>query len=99
MNLAEDNELCVCFRNKNAFNRWIKTIEEDLTKFGNRDNFLHKILLFFNKIHRIRIENLRNLSFQIEDFIENNKKQKQFIMNYLSDHSEVSQNNGIYYFN
>ena len=99
MNLAEDNELFVCFRNKNAFNKWIKIIEEDLTKFGNKENFLHKILLFFSKIHWIRIENLKNLSFQIEDFIENNQEQKQFIMDYLSKYSEISQNDGIYYLN
>lgn len=99
MNLAEDNELYVCFRNKNAFNKWIKIIEEDLTKFGNKENFLHKILLFFSKIHWIRIENLKNLSFRIEDFIENNQEQKQFIMDYLSKYSEISQNDGIYYLN
>lgn len=99
MNLVEDNELCVCFRNKNAFNKWIKIIEEDLTKFGNKENFLHKILLFFNKMHWIRIENLKNLSFQIEDFIESNQDQKQLIMDYLSKHSKVSQNDGIYYLN
>ncbi|MFX0081300.1 MAG: hypothetical protein ACFE94_06060 [Candidatus Hodarchaeota archaeon] len=99
MNLAEDNELCVCFRNKNAFNKWIKSIEEDLTKYGNHDNFLHKILLFFSKIHWIRLESLKNLSFQIEDFIENNQEQKQLIMNYLSEHSEVSQTDGLYYLN
>ncbi|MFW9879905.1 MAG: hypothetical protein ACFFG0_43075 [Candidatus Thorarchaeota archaeon] len=97
MNLSEDNELYISFRNKNAFNKWIKIIEKDLTKFGIRDNFLTKILLFFNKIHWIRIENLKTLSFQIEDFIERNQKQKQLIMNHLSNYSEISQNNGIYY--
>jgi hypothetical protein len=99
MNLAEDNELCICFRNKNAFNKWIKIIEEDLNKFGNRDNYLHKLLLFFNKLHWIRIESLKNLSFQIEDLIEKSQEQKQFIMDYLSKHSEISHNNGIYYLN
>ncbi|MFX1344259.1 MAG: hypothetical protein ACFFAI_04075 [Promethearchaeota archaeon] len=99
MNLVEDKEIYICFRNKNAFNKWIKIVEEDLNKFGNHDNFLYKILLFFNKIHWIRLESLKNLSFQIEDFIENNQEQKQIMIDYLSKHSKISQNNGIYYLN
>ncbi|GAG90402.1 unnamed protein product, partial [marine sediment metagenome] len=34
---------------------------------------------------------MKNLSFRIEDFIENNQEQKQFIMDYLSKYSENSQ--------
>lgn len=97
MNLAEDNELFISFKTKTAFNKWIKTLEKDLRKFGTQDNFLHKILQFFNKLHWIRIENVKDLSFRIEQSLEENNKQKQFLIDYLSQHSEVSQNNSIYY--
>ncbi len=97
MNLAEDKELLICFKTKAAFNKWIKTIEKDLRKFSTQDAFLQKILQFFNKLHWIRIENVKDLSFRIEQSLEDYNKQKQFLIDYLSQHSEVSQNNSIYY--
>ncbi|MFX1601411.1 MAG: hypothetical protein ACFFB6_12500 [Promethearchaeota archaeon] len=96
MNLAEDNELFIGFKSKTAFKNWIKIIEEDLRKFGTQEDFLNKLLQFFNKLHWIRIENIKDLSFRIEQSIENNNEQKQFLIDYLSQHSEISQNNGIY---
>ena len=97
MNLAEDNNLFISFKNKIVFNKWIKTIEEDLRKFGTQEDFLSKILQFFNKLHWIRIENIKDLSFRIEQSLENNDVQKHFLIEYLSQHSEVSQNNEIYH--
>lgn len=97
MNLAEDNELFVGFKNKSVFNRWIKILEEDLRKFGTKEDLLKKILLFFEKIHWIRIENLKDLSFRVEQSIERDTKQKQLLIGYLSQYSEISQSEGIYY--
>ena len=97
MKLAEDNDLIVCFKNKQAFNKWIKTIEDDLRKFGMREDFLNKILQFFNKIHWIRIENLSDLSFRIEQSIEENSNQKQLLLDYLSQYKTLSQIDNIYY--
>jgi len=97
MNLAKDNELFISFKTKSAFEKWIKKIEEDLRKFGTQEDFLHKILQFFTKLHWIRIENLKDFSFRIERSLENNNEQKHLLIEYLSQHSEISQNNGIYY--
>ncbi|MFX1417366.1 MAG: hypothetical protein ACFE9N_00450 [Promethearchaeota archaeon] len=97
MNLAEDNEIFISFKTKTAFNKWIKTIEKDLQKFGTQEDFLSKIMQFFNKLHWIRIENLKDLSFRIDLTIEKNIKQKQMLIDYLSEHTEITQNNGIYY--
>jgi hypothetical protein len=95
MNLAEDNDLFICFKSKNAFNKWIKTIEKDLKKYGTKTEFLDKILRFFNKLHWIRIESIKDLSFQIEQSLLGNE-QKDFLIDYLSSHSEVIQNDERY---
>lgn len=97
MKLAEDNEIFISFKNQIAFNKWIKNIEIQLRKFGRKEEFFAKILLFFNKLHWIRIENIKNLSFRVEQVIEKNKKQKHYLFDYLSKSSELSEIEGIYY--
>jgi hypothetical protein len=97
MKLAEDNEIFVSFKSQTAFNKWIKNIETHLRKFGKKEEFLAKILQFFNKLHWIRIENIRNLSFRIEQAIVENKEQKQYLINYLSKISKISEIEGIYH--
>ena len=97
MKLAEDNEVFVSFKNQAVFNKWIKNIEAHLQKFGEKEEFLVKILQFFNKLHWIRIENIKNLSFRIEQVIEENKDQKKYFFNYFSETSKLSEVEGIYY--
>ncbi|HEC39008.1 hypothetical protein LCGC14_0596490 [marine sediment metagenome] len=97
MKLAEDSEMFVSFKNQTVFNKWIKNIEVHLRRFGKKEEFLAKILLFFNKLHWIRIENIKTLSFQIERAIEESKEQKRYFYEYLSNISEISQKDGIFY--
>jgi hypothetical protein len=96
-NLAEDNELFISFKNKSAFNKWIKIIENDARKYGKHEVFLDKMLQFFNKIHWIRIVNLSDQSFRIEQSIEKTTEKKQFLISYLSQYKEVSKIDKIYY--
>ena len=97
MKLAEDNEIFINFKSTKVFEKWIEFIEEDLRKFGTKETFPHKILQFFSKIHWIRIENLNELSFIIEPVIEKNNEQKQLLVDYLSQYSEIKQINKCYY--
>ncbi len=99
MNLAEDNELFISFKTNDAFNKWIKTIEEDLRKFGTQEDFFKKILRFFNELHWIIIENIKDLSFRVDQVFEKNTEQEQMLIEYLSQQAEITQNNGIYYLN
>ena len=96
MKLAEDNELFITFKNENAFIKWIKIIEEDLQRFGTPEEFLKKLLLFFEKIHWIRIESLKDQSFRLEQHIEINRDQMQLLMNYFTQHTKISRKNKIY---
>ncbi|MHA2281033.1 MAG: hypothetical protein ACXAC5_09285 [Promethearchaeota archaeon] len=97
LRLSDDNDIFVSFKNKTVFNKWVKNVEAHLRKFGKREEFLAKILQFFNKLHWIRIENIKNLSFRIERVIEENKEQKHYLFNYLSKFSEISEIEGISY--
>ncbi|MFX1390785.1 MAG: hypothetical protein ACFE9Z_12035 [Promethearchaeota archaeon] len=99
MKLAEDNQIYVGFKTKSAFNNWIKNIENDLRKFGIKDEFFEKILQFFSKLHWIRIENLKDLSFQIEQIIERDTKHKKMLIEYFSKLTEITQVDKIYYLN
>ena len=96
MKLAEDNGVIVTFKNQNVFNKWVKSVEDHLQKFGEKEEFLFKMLQFFNKLHWIRIEYGKDLLFQIEPFIENNKIHKHYLLDYLSKHSEVLEVDGFY---
>ena len=97
MHLAEDNGVIINFKNQNVFNKWVKSIENHLQKFGKKEEFLFKMLQFFNKLHWIRIEHSKDLTFKIEPFIKNSKKQKQYLLDYLSKHSEILEIDGVYY--
>ena len=97
MKMAEDSEMFVSFKNQTVFNKWIKNIEVHLRRFGKKEEFLTKILLFFNKLHWIRIENLKLNSFRIDRAIEESKEQKRYLYEYLSKISELSQKEGIFY--
>jgi len=70
-----------------------------LRKFGTQEDFLKKILQFFNELHWIRIENIKDLSFRIDQVFEKNPEQEQMLIKYLSQQAEISQNNGIFYLN
>ena len=95
--LAEDNGLFINFKTRSAFNNWLSNIENDLRKFGTKEQLINQILLYFNKLHWIRIENIQDLSFRIDQAIEKNSEQKQMLIEYLSQHTEVSQIDGVYY--
>ncbi|MFX1428261.1 MAG: hypothetical protein ACFFBE_17540, partial [Promethearchaeota archaeon] len=97
MKLAEDNMLFINFKSKQTFNKWIKTVENDLKIFGDKESFLWKILVFFQKLHWIRIINEKDLSFKIEPTLQNISDHRKWLISYLSKHTNISQNEDIYY--
>jgi hypothetical protein len=96
MKFAEDPMLFINFKNKNAFNRWVKTVEDDLNKYSPKENYLGKILKFFEKLRWVKVLNDQNLSFQIEKPIEPESKQKKWLMDYLSKLSNINYTEGTY---
>jgi hypothetical protein len=97
MKLAEDNMLFVAFKSKQTFNKWTKTVEKDLKQYGQNDDYLRKILLFFQKLHWIRIINEKDFSFQIEPILDSNGVQKEWLIDYLSKQSNLIQKEEVYF--
>ncbi|MFX0058047.1 MAG: hypothetical protein ACFE85_02370 [Candidatus Hodarchaeota archaeon] len=95
--LAEDNDVIVCFINKEVQSKWIKRLEDDLNKFSNKGAILLKILKFFERLHWIRIENEEKLEFQLRLLEEKNSTQIDFLKDYLSKFAKVSKQNHRYY--
>ncbi len=90
INLAEDNDLFISIKNEKVFNKLINRVENDLRKFGSGEDFLNKVLKFFHKLHWIKIENLKTLSFQIEQSIEKDPEKRQLLLDYLSQYKNIS---------
>jgi hypothetical protein len=99
MRLAEDKGTFISFRSKRVFNKWIRNIENQLQKFGRREDFFKKMIFFFQKLHWIRIVNEKDLSFQIEQSLEKVGTQAQWLIKYLSKYSTIYQNEDIFSFN
>lgn len=96
MRMAEDNDTFINFKNERTRDKWFKRIEEDLQKYGSKDEFNLNVLRFLERLHWIRLENEKEMSFRIDKSIES-KEIKQFLLNYLSRFSNLIQNEGIFY--
>ena len=97
MKMAQDNDVTVNFINKKAREKWIENIEKDLREFGTSETFLLNLLKFFEHLHWIRIENEADLIFQIRLSKEENKEDYDFILDHLSKHASITQDNGRFY--
>jgi len=98
MKLAEDKMLFINFKSKQTYNKWLKIVENDLQIYGQRDDFLGKILLYFEKLHWIRIHSgEKDYSFQLEPVLESDNIQSKWLIDYLSKYAKISYTDGIYY--
>ncbi len=96
-NLAEDGNLYINFKNLRVYEKWMDLIELELRKYGEKEDFLNKILKFFENIHWIRILDTKFLSFQLDLSNEENKKEIKLLFDYLSKFSKVTSENDYYY--
>jgi len=95
--MADDNDVIINFKNEEARKKWIETIENDLRKYGTREEFLLKLLNYFDHLHWIRIENEKELSFRINLLKPKNEMEIEFILEHLSKYSKISEKNDVYY--
>ena len=96
MRMAEDKNLMINFKNEKARNKWIKTIEDDITKFGPIEDFKLNLLYYFERLNWIVIESEDDLKFQItlpEEF----RMERQFLQDYLSKHAKISGENDVFF--
>ncbi len=96
MKMAKDNDVLVNFKNEDARDKWIKKIEDDVRKFGTKEEFLSNLLKLFESLHWIDIEDKKKLKFRFKLPKERFDYERQFILEFLSKYSKVSQYNEVF---
>jgi hypothetical protein len=94
MKIAEDKDALIEFNNEMSREKWLNLIESKIKEFGSKENFHLNLLKIFEKLHWIDIENEKELIFQIRLSKEKYNEQREFMLNYLSKHSNISQIEG-----
>jgi len=97
MKLAEDNDIIINFKSKNSKEKWISNIERDTIKYGSKEELNLNLLKFFEKLHWIIIENENELKFQIVLHEDKYNQERQFLLDTLSQYSNVISENNTYY--
>lgn len=97
MKLTNDKDTIINFNKDDARRKWIEVIEADLRKFGTKEEFLLKILNYFDRLHWIKIENNEKPAFKLNLSKEKNEQDIQFLFEYLSKYANISEKNDIYY--
>jgi len=96
LRLVNNDNFIISYKYDEAFLKDLQEIENDLVKFGSNELSLLKLLLFFEKLHWIRILNENDLTFRITLSKQNNSAEIEFFMKYLSEKAQVIEKNGIY---
>ena len=97
MQMAENKDLIVNFKNDKVRSKWIEKFESNFKDYENSQELLLKMLKLFEKLHWISIVNQLNMSFRLIITKEKNSGDIKFLMDYLSKHSKISVDEGIYY--
>ncbi|MFX0140972.1 MAG: hypothetical protein ACFFDN_45455 [Candidatus Hodarchaeota archaeon] len=96
MKLAEDKRIIVTFNNEETKQEWVKLIENEIEKFGEKEEFHFNILKFFEKLHWIEIESEADLIFQIRLSESKFQNEREYLLEFLSRKSKISHMNGKY---
>ncbi len=97
--LATDKNIIIVHKNYRVFEQILKKMENDLRKFGkySKDKFLLSLLEFFQKLHWIEIESKMKLSFKFKLNPERFKRELNFLIDFLSHHSNVIESEGVFF--
>jgi len=91
--MAQDKDVNISFKNEKVKRKWIDSIVKDFSS----ENKLLKILKLFKIFHWINIENENELSFKITLSKEKDKKEREFLLEILSNYAQVSESQGKLY--
>ena len=90
MKMSKDKGVFIGFKDSKVKNKWLNLIIKDVEKHSKDSNFLLNILKYFERLHWIDIESEEELSFVIRLSKEKNNEARVFLLNYLSQHSTIS---------
>jgi len=97
MKMAIDKDISISFKNEKVKRKWITLIIGEIRNYGEREDFLLNLLKLFKILHWIDIENEYELSFKITLSKIKNKDEREYLLNFLSEYSQVSEDEGKYY--
>jgi len=96
MKMASDKDVILDFNDEFSKKRWIETIEDDIEKYGKKEDQNLLLLKFFERLHWIDIENKKEGIFRIR-LPPSKEPQTEFLLNFLSKYTEFKEHNGRYY--
>ena len=96
MKLAEDKHAIISFINEETKQEWVKLIESEIEKFGEKDDYHLNMLKLFERLHWISVENEKDLLFRIILPTSTNQKDIDYLIKTLSEKSEVIEVDGKY---
>ncbi len=97
MRLAEDKQVIITFNSEETKNNWVNSIEKEIEKFGDTEDFPLSLLRFFEKLHWIEIKSEKDLSFQIRLSKLKYPHEREFLLEALSKKSKISNEHENYY--
>ena len=63
--MAEDKNVIICFNNEETKKEWTNLIQDEISKYSEKEEKNLHILKFFEKMHWVDIENEKDLIFQV----------------------------------
>jgi len=97
MKMAEDKNIFISFNNSEARKEWFNLIENELERFGEKEDYTLNMLRFFERLHWVDVESERELKFHIRLSEPKNKDEIQLLKKILSRKSKISQRDEKYY--
>jgi len=97
MKMAENKNLIINFKNDEERTDWIEKFEIHFQSDKNSQELLLKMLKVVEKLHWISIQSQLSLSFRLNLTKEKNSGDIEFLMDYLSKYSKISNEEGKYY--
>jgi hypothetical protein len=94
MKFAEDKTIIINFNNEQTKKDWVDLIENDIKKFGEKEDIPLNMLKIFEKLHWIEIESEKDLIFEIRLSAIKYQHEREYLLKVLSSYSKISQRNG-----
>ena len=97
MKLATDKQVFIAFDNEEVKIKWVNLIENEIEKFGDKDEYHLNMLKLFEKLHWIEIISEKDLSFQFKLSESKYSHERAYLLENLAKRARVSYENEIFY--
>ena len=89
MKMATDKQVLIVFANEDVKEKWVNLIENEVEKFGDKEDYPLNLLKFFEKLHWIEIKSEKDRSFQFRLSDSKYANEREFLLETLSKKFQV----------